>query len=138
MAEKGQGGQSPQSGIEIKPAHYPGRASIDSYGNGGFRFADMSHRGSILCLPSGIYAWSAKIPADFSTASFQRVLDEDGIELLLLGTGAELVAPPTRLKQRLATAGIRCEPMSTGAAARTFNVLMAEGRAVAAALLAVD
>ena len=44
-------------------AHYPGRAPIDAYGNGGFRFADMSHRGSILCLPTGIYAWAAVSPA---------------------------------------------------------------------------
>ena len=44
---------------EIRDAHYPRRAPIDAYGNGGFRFADMSHRGSILCLPSGIYGWTA-------------------------------------------------------------------------------
>ncbi len=44
-------------------AHFPGRAPIDAYGNGGFRFADMSHRGSILCLPSGIYGWEPADPA---------------------------------------------------------------------------
>ena len=43
------------AGIEMREAHFPGRAPIDAYGNGGFRFADMSHRGSILCLPSGVY-----------------------------------------------------------------------------------
>uniref|UniRef100_UPI0019535063 hypothetical protein n=1 Tax=Stenotrophomonas maltophilia TaxID=40324 RepID=UPI0019535063 len=48
-------------GIEIRDAHFPGRAPIDAYGNGGFRFADMSHRGSILCLPSGIHGWAPKI-----------------------------------------------------------------------------
>ena len=42
-------------GTVIRKAHFPGRAPIDAYGNGGFRFAGMSHRGSILCLPSGIY-----------------------------------------------------------------------------------
>ena len=42
------------------PAHYPQRAPIDAYGNGGFRFAGMSHRGSVLFLPSGIYAWDVK------------------------------------------------------------------------------
>ena len=44
-------------GLVIRDAHYPGRAPIEAYGNGGFRFAGMSHRGSILCLPSGIYGW---------------------------------------------------------------------------------
>ena len=44
-------------GIEIRAAHFPGRAPIEAYGNGGFRFADMSHRGSLLCLPDGIWAW---------------------------------------------------------------------------------
>ena len=48
-------------GIVIREAHFPGRAPVEAYGNGGFRFADMSHRGSILCLPSGIHGWE---PAD--------------------------------------------------------------------------
>ena len=42
------------AGIIIREAHYPGRAPIEAYGNGGFRFADMSHRGSLLALPSGM------------------------------------------------------------------------------------
>ena len=42
------------------PAHYPARAPIDAYGNGGFRFADMSHKGSLIIVPSGIYAWDAE------------------------------------------------------------------------------
>ncbi len=46
-----------QTGIEIRAAHFPGRAPIDAYGNGGFRFAGMSHKGSLLCLPSGVYGW---------------------------------------------------------------------------------
>ena len=55
---------------------YPGRAPIDAYGNGGFRFAGMSHRGSILCLPSGISAWSPLRLEDLSLQVFAKVLLE--------------------------------------------------------------
>ena len=122
----------------MREAHYPGRAPVDTYGKGGFRFAEMSHRGSILCLPSGIYGWSAEQPSDLTTANFKRVLGEEGLELLLVGTGKDLVPLPAKLRQALLDKGIRSDPMSTGAAARTFNVLLAEGRAVGAALLAVE
>ena len=126
------------TGIELKPAHFPGRAPVDTYGNGGFRFAGMSHQGSILCLPSGIYGWSVIQASEFATSDFQQVFDEDGLEILLVGTGIDLIPLPDRLKARLQKQGIRADSMSTGAASRTFNVLLAEGRAVGAALLAVD
>jgi uncharacterized protein len=123
--------------IEMRAAHYPGRAPIDAYGNGGFRFAQMSHRGSLLCLPSGIYGWTA--PAAIDEASLARVFAEaEKIDILILGTGRELVPVARPLRQRLREAGIVPEPMSTGAAVRTFNLLLAEERAVAAALVAVD
>jgi len=128
----------PAAGIEIRPAHYPGRAPIDSYGVGGFRFAEMSHRGSILCLPSGIYGWIAETMDDLTIANFDRVFSEEGLEILLVGTGKDLLPLSRELRERLSKAGIRPEPMSTGAAARTFNVLLAEGRAVGAALLAIE
>ena len=121
----------------MQPAHFPGRAPIDTYGNGGFRFADMSHRGSILCLPSGIHSWSTTDPSRIDPASLKQVFAETGIEVLLVGTGPDLVPLGDAVVERCRDAGIRAEPMSTGAAARTFNVLLSEGRAVAAALLAV-
>jgi uncharacterized protein len=118
-------------------ARYPYQAPIDAYGNGGFRFADMSHRGSILCLPSGIHAWEAKSGDALTPESFQRVLDQP-IKFLLLGTGARQVFPSKAVKEAFAAAGIGLEPMDTGAAARTYNVLLAEKRPVGAALIAVD
>ncbi|GAB4521330.1 MAG: Mth938-like domain-containing protein [Roseibium sp.] len=125
--------------MEIREAHFPGRAPLDAYGNGGFRFAEMSHRGSILCLPSGIYGWSLADSSQFSAEAFQRVLEEeDDIEVLLVGTGPDLRPLPTALKDIFREAGILADPMSTGAAVRTYNVLLSEDRAVAAALLAVD
>ena len=126
------------AGTVVREAHFPGRAPIDAYGNGGFRFADMSHRGSILCLPSGIYAWPVERHEDISVASLQRVLEEsDAIEVLLVGTGADLVPLPPELKAALRERDVASDPMGTGAAVRTFNVLLSEERAAAAALIAV-
>lgn len=128
-----------QPGIEIHEAHYPGRAPIDAYGNGGFRFAGMSHNGSLICLPSGIYAWDVSTIADLTVSGFSKVLDEsDDIEILLIGTGAYLVPVKPQLRTRLRKANISGDAMSTSAAVRTYNVLISEGRAVAAAFLAVE
>ena len=127
------------TGVVIRAAHYPGRAPIEAYGNGGFRFAGMSHRGSLLCLPSGIHGWEAPLPDAIDAASLEKVFAEAGdIQILLVGTGTEIVPLSAALRDRCREAGIVAEPMSTGAAVRTFNVLLAEERAVAAALIAVD
>ncbi|MBU1314958.1 MULTISPECIES: Mth938-like domain-containing protein [Pseudorhizobium] len=125
-------------GIEIRDAHFPGRAPIDAYGNGGFRFADMSHRGSLLCLPSGVHGWDLTEGEALTAESLARVLDEAGdIEVLLVGTGKEIRPLPQAVKAVLKARGIASDPMSTGAAVRTYNVMLAESRAVAAALIAV-
>jgi len=123
----------------IHDGFVPGRFPIDAYGNGGFRFADMSHRGSILILPSGIRAWDANAPSDITRDSLRPVFDEAaGIELLLVGMGRDLLRLPEPLVARLREAGMRVEVMQTGAAARTFNILLNENRRVGAALLAVE
>jgi uncharacterized protein len=126
-------------GIVIRAAHFPGRAPIDAYGNGGFRFAGMSHRGSLLCLPSGIHGWdAADAAAALDLAVLAPVLAEsDGIEVLLIGTGSALVPIPADLRAAFRARGISADSMGTGAAVRTFNVLLGENRAVAAALVAV-
>lgn len=127
-----------QKGIEIREAHFPGRAPIETYGNGGFRFADMSHVGSLLCLPSGIYGWDVSKPDDLNVENFERLFAEaDDIEILLVGSGENLLPLKPDLRSQLRKANISADPMSTGAAVRTYNVLIAEGRAVAAAFLAV-
>jgi uncharacterized protein len=125
-------------GIEIREAHFPGRAPIDAYGNGGFRFADMSHRGSLLCLPSGIHGWKMEEGQPLTVDTFERVLNEaSDIEFLLVGTGLGFQPIPAELKAALRAKGISSDPMSTGAAVRTFNIMLMEDRAVAAALIAV-
>jgi len=124
--------------IVIRAAHFPGRAPIEAYGNGGFRFAGMSHRGSLLCLPSGIYGWEAPSADALDAESLARMFDEAAdIEILLVGTGTELHLLPAVLRERCRAEKIVAEPMATGAAVRTFNVLLAEARSVAAALMAV-
>jgi uncharacterized protein len=125
------------AGIVVRAAHYPGRAPVDAYGNGGFRFAGMSHRGSLLCLPSGIYGWEPDGRIDRETLA--QVFDEaEQIEVLLVGAGREAAPLAPDLAAALRERGIVSDAMSTGAAVRTFNVLLAEDRAVAAALVAVD
>lgn len=119
--------------------HYPYPTAITAYGNGGFRFADMSHKGSIFCLPSGVWAWPATRFDGLTLADFARPLAElAGPCVLLFGTGAAQAWPDQAIVRAFGDRGVGVEPMSTGAAARTYNVLLGEGRAVAAALLAVD
>jgi uncharacterized protein len=121
-------------------ARYPGRAPIDAYGNGGFRFAEMSHRGSLLCLPDGIYAWAPATPVDIEEPGpFAPVLAAGAsLGLLLLGTGRHHAIPSAAVRRAFEEARIALEAMDTGAACRTYNVLLAEQRPVAAALLAVE
>jgi uncharacterized protein len=124
-------------GIVIREAHFPGRAPIDAYGNGGFRFADMSHRGSLLLLPSGVYGWDVSEGDELTLAVFERVLAETGIEFLLLGTGTQMRLVDPEIRAALKQRGIATDPMGTGAAVRTYNIMLAEQRPVAAALIAV-
>lgn len=126
-------------GLVIRDAHYPGRAPIDAYGRGGFRFADMSHVGSILCVPSGIYGWTVDTADTLTPSALARVLDEAGdIDVLLAGMGAVPMPMPAETAAALRAAGVRFDTMTTGAAVRTFNVMVAEERRVAASLIAVD
>jgi uncharacterized protein len=126
------------SGIIMREARFPGRAQIDAYGNGGFRFAEMSHRGSIMVLPSGTRAWGAVSPGTLGEADFAEAMSEaSGIQVLLIGTGIEPVLLPRALRDALRAAGLNHDVMSTGAAVRTYNVLIGEDRAVGAALIAV-
>ena len=117
--------------------HLPRPAEIEAYGKGGFRFAEMSHRGSILCLPQGIWAWPVTKAEEITTEAFERVF-ESGIELFLLGTGKQPWFMPEPLRWRFRDARIGLEVTPTGAAVRTYNILFGERRSVGAALIAVD
>lgn len=127
--------------MAVGRAQLPELSPITAYGNGGFRFAGMSHRGSLLCLPSGIYGWELEAIDDVTDAHFSALFEEAAVSPLpfcLFGTGRSPKRPNLALREAFASRRIGLEIMDTGAAARTFNVLLAEGRRVAAALIAVD
>lgn len=117
----------------------PGRHPIAGFGQGGFRFAEMSHRGSILALPSGIRAVEAATPFRHEAAIYEPVLAEaEAIDILLVGAGTVPLPLPAPLRESLRAVGISADVMTTAAAASTYNVLLAERRRVAALLIAVD
>lgn len=118
--------------------HLPRSAPIDAYGNGGFRFADMSHRGSLLCLPDSIWAWEVVTPDQIDRYSLARVLQNaSGIDTLLIGTGTAVWQPPEPLRVLFRKSAVGIDAMQTGPAIRTFNVMIGERRRVAAGLIAV-
>ena len=99
----------------------------------------MSHVGALLCLPSGIYGWVPAPVERWSESDFEKVLAEAGsIDLILIGCGLDLIPLSHSLRSAFGEASIVAEMMSTGAAVRTYNILLAEGRSVAAALMPVD
>ncbi|MCB4770055.1 Mth938-like domain-containing protein [Ancylobacter sp. Lp-2] len=119
-------------------AHLPRQVPIDGYGAGFFHFAGMASEGSILALPSGIHAWPIATVGQIDVAALAPVLAESAaIDMLILGTGTELWVVPDALRWRLRDVGIGIDAMPTRAAASTYNVLLDEGRPVAAALLAL-
>lgn len=117
----------------------PGQHQLEAYGRGGFRFAGMSHRGSILALPSGIQAWDPTDARALTPADFDAVFaEEPRVEFLIVGTGPDIIPLPETIRARFREAGISLDQMQTGAAARTYNILVAEGRRAGAALIAVE
>jgi uncharacterized protein len=118
--------------------HLPRSAPIEAYGNGGFAFAEMSHRGSLLCLPDAIWAWPVERPEQIDRASLERVFAAaGGIDTLIVGTGAGVWLPPPELREALRKVRVVLDTMQTGPATRTYNIMMGERRRVAAALIAV-
>jgi uncharacterized protein len=118
--------------------HLPRSAPIEAYGNGGFAFADMSHRGSLLCLPEAIWAWHVTTPQEINEASLEQVFAAaNGIDTLIIGTGTDVWLPPSGLREALRAVGVVLDAMQTGPAIRTYNIMMGERRRVAAALIAV-
>jgi uncharacterized protein len=121
--------------------YVPGRHAIEAYGAGGFRFAGMSHRGSILATPLGVRAIAPLSLAEIDAAALAPLFEEmtqnpRSIEIFVIGTGATFVQLPAPLRVLVKKAGLRVEAMATGPAARVYNVLLGENRPVAAVLIA--
>jgi uncharacterized protein len=123
----------------VEAPHLPRQALIDAHGGGGFRFAGMSHRGSLLCLPDGIWAWPVAAPAAITEAALARVFAQaNDLDFFIVGTGEAPWIVPAALRQRFRDAHISADTMTTGPAVRTYNVMLMENRRVGAGLIAVD
>jgi uncharacterized protein len=123
----------------VEAPHLPRQALIDAHGGGGFRFAGLSHRGSLLCLPDGIWAWPIGKPDALSEEAFSQVfVRSESLDFFIIGTGADPWIMPDPLRQRFRAAHMSVDAMTTGPAVRTYNVMLMESRRVGAALIAVD
>ncbi len=118
--------------------HLPRSAPIEAYGKGGFAFAGMSHRGSLLCLPDAIWAWPFSKANEIDRVALARVFAAAaGIDTLIIGTGTDVWLPPPELREALRAVRVVLDAMQTGPAVRTYNIMIGERRRVAAALIAV-
>jgi len=121
----------------VDQPHLPRQALIDAHGGGGFRFAGMSHRGSLLCLPSGIWAWPVAAATALSDELLALVFARaEDLDFFILGTGESPWTVPAPLRQRFREAHISIDVMTTRPAVRTYNVMLLEGRRVGAGLIA--
>lgn len=119
--------------------HLPRQALIDAHGAGGFRFAGLSHRGSLLCLPDGIWAWPVAGVSALTDEALALVFDRgDALDFFIIGTGAEPWIMPEPLREKFHAMHVSADTMTTGAAVRTYNVMLMESRRVGAALIAID
>jgi uncharacterized protein len=110
---------------------FPHGVPVDGYGPGFFRVAGTVIRGPVLVLPGGAGPWGG-LPDAGPILAAAAALD-----VLFLGTGAEIAPAPPAFRAALEGAGVGVEIMNSPAAARTYNVCLAEGRRVAAALMPV-
>ena len=125
--------------LDISPVDFEGRNIIQSYGNGKFQINDKQYDHSVLVLPDQIIPWTPIDTNNLIVDDFKKVLTVGPIvELLVLGCGKTTWFLPLPLRDELKEMGLVLEPMDTGAACRTFNVLLGENRRIAAALMLVD
>ena len=125
--------------MDVTPLIPQGKQVIESYGEGRFRISGRVHEGSVIVFPDRTVAWPVAEFGELKPESLDDIAAaRKTVDVLLLGCGAKMQLVPRILREKLRTAGVVIEPMDTGAACRTFNVLMSEERQVAAALIAVD
>jgi uncharacterized protein len=124
--------------MDLLPKTAPGRQIIEAYGDGGFRVNGQRWTQPLIVQPLLCSPWPA---TDLASAVIESLAPlfgmEPAVELLLIGCGPSMLRVPPALRAALKERGIMAEGMDTGAACRTYNVLMLEGRRVAAALLPV-
>jgi uncharacterized protein len=125
--------------VESGSRHLPHQALIDAHGAGGFRFAGLSHRGSLLCLPDGIWPWPVVTPAEVTDEALSLVFERAGeLDFFIIGSGTGPWIMPGPLRTRFREAHVSVDTMMTGPAVRTYNVMLMESRRVGAGLIAID
>ncbi len=114
------------------------RQLIQTYGPGHFRISDVDHQGAVLVLPQRTTAWAVAAATDIAPDNLAVIIEASPpVEVLVVGCGVKATFIPPARRNALKTHGLVLEVMDTGAACRTYNVLLAEGRRVAAALIPV-
>jgi uncharacterized protein len=121
--------------MDLTPLVPAGRQVIERYASSGFRVTGVIYHGPILVFPDLVLPWDAASGSAATWENLAPVIEHGGVQILLLGLGRTMSPVPRTLRSALRAAGIALEPMDTGAACRTYNVLVAEGREVAAALI---
>ena len=122
--------------MDVTPLVPKDRQVIESYSAQGFRVSGVAHAGAIIVLPQASQAWPIASLSDITLANLAPVLTA-GVEILLLGCGRQVARIPAALRNEFRAHRIVIDAMDTGAACRTYNVLLAEDRRVAAALLPI-
>ena len=117
--------------MAMTPTDFGTATPIDGYGPGFFRIGGVVWQGAVMLCEGRVSPW-----AGLDDSASLTALAEDA-DLLLIGMGPEIVHPPAALIETVEGAGLRCETMSSPAAARSYNVLLSEGRRVAVALIPV-
>jgi uncharacterized protein len=120
--------------VKLHASRPSGVNTITGYGEGYVMVNGERRASSLVVLPDRIEPWEAKT-FDQLTAEDFTFLKSLQAEIVLLGTGTRQRFPHPRLTAALAQAGIGLEVMDLQAACRTYNILVAEERKVAAALL---
>ena len=124
--------------MQLQDIHFAGQNLIEAYGDMGFRMNQRRIEGSILILPGVVKNLDANAQTDFGLDLLAPVFTAmDEIEIMILGTGVTQKFPSMELKKPFLENNIALEPMDTGAACRTYNILVSEDRRVAAALIAI-
>ncbi|HEY1719633.1 MAG TPA: Mth938-like domain-containing protein [Magnetospirillaceae bacterium] len=124
--------------MDVTPQIPLGKQIIQGYGSSGFRIASTRHEGSVLVFPDRTLAWPvASFDATTAESLTEVATADPKVEILLIGTGAKMLLMPAPLRAHFRALGIMVDAMDTGAACRTYNVLMSEDRRVAAALIAI-
>jgi uncharacterized protein len=124
--------------LELTKQAPPGRELIQSYTGDGFKVSGVVYTGSIIVTPKLTLVWPVTALGDLTVESFAPLLSGDiHVDVCLLGCGTRMERLPVELRKALKEKGLTAEPMDTGAACRTYNMLISEGRLVAAALIAL-